>query len=93
MIYIVSKEIKIKKESKDEFNKFIKEWIYKSKQQELNLSIDGFWVADKFLIFERWSSEESFLKFTKLPEYKEFLTTIESFGTEPLKVKKFKTII
>ncbi|WP_051630124.1 putative quinol monooxygenase [Mycoplasma simbae] len=93
MICVVLKEIKVKKENKDEFNEFIKEWIYTSKQQELNLSIDGYWFGDRFSIFERWSSEESFLKFTKLPEYKDFLTKIESFGLEPLKVRKFKTLI
>ncbi|TQC51503.1 hypothetical protein E1I18_02355 [Mycoplasmopsis mucosicanis] len=92
MISVVIKELKIKKELKEQFTTYIKNWIYISKQQELNLSIDGYWAGDKFTIIERWSSEDSFNKFTKLPEYTEFLKKIEEFVFDSIKVRKFKTI-
>ncbi|QBF34710.1 hypothetical protein EG856_02155 [Mycoplasmopsis phocirhinis] len=93
MISLIIKEIKIKKENMNNFNEYIKNWIYVSKQQELNLSIDGFWAGDKFNIVERWSSEESFNKFAKTEQYKEFLTFVENSAQMPLKIKKYKTII
>lgn len=92
MIYLVLKELKIKKENKEEFSRYIEDWIYRNKQQELNLSIDGYWIANKFFIFERWSSEESFNKFTRLDEYINFINKVESYSLEPLKIKKVKTV-
>ncbi|MCT4469908.1 antibiotic biosynthesis monooxygenase [Mycoplasma sp. HS2188] len=93
MIYIVTKELKIKKEEKEEFSKYIKNWIYISKQEELNLSIDGYWMSGRFIIFERWSSEESFMNFSKKDWYKDFLTSITKFTVDEMKVRKFKTVI
>ncbi|AIA29263.1 hypothetical protein MCFN_00450 [Mycoplasmopsis californica] len=93
MICVVTKEIKIKKESRKDFTEYIKKWMYLSKQQELNLSMDGFWISDRFSIIERWSSEDSFHKFTKTAEYKDFLNQIEQFGIGEIKIKKYKTLI
>ncbi|KKB26692.1 hypothetical protein MM26B8_05000 [Mycoplasmopsis meleagridis] len=93
MIFIISKELKIKKEMKANFLEKINAWIIATKKQELNLSIDGMWKdQNHFLIIERWSTEESYEKYISSELHKNLWREIKPSLLSNPYLNKFKTI-
>ncbi|MGP1451645.1 MAG: hypothetical protein ACTTJO_02660 [Metamycoplasmataceae bacterium] len=93
MIYCTSKTLNIKPELKDEFNKWIYEFINEAKKEEMNLSIDGGWKKDNiFVIFERWSSEQTCKNFYSNKQNKEKYIKINSFVLNPITYFSYNTI-
>ncbi|WP_027120853.1 putative quinol monooxygenase [Mycoplasmopsis lipofaciens] len=79
MIYIITKTFKIKNDLKNDFITEIRNFIYTTKKEELNLSIDGAWKNESiFLLIERWSSKESYNSFLNDKENKKLINEIKS---------------
>lgn len=93
MIYCTLKTLNIKPELRNEFEKWINEFISSAKKEGLNLSYDGGWQKENiFVIMERWSDESSCRSYYSKKENKERYSKINDFLTKPVSYFGYKTI-
>ncbi|RMX34813.1 hypothetical protein [Mycoplasmopsis fermentans] len=93
MIYAIFRKAKIKPESKSIFEKNVSLWIDEVKKEEYNLSFDGYWVNDNTFIFmERWSTLETYKKFTKKDEVILQWKSLAKYFSEEIKTYEGNTI-
>ncbi|QSF13436.1 antibiotic biosynthesis monooxygenase family protein [Mycoplasma sp. Mirounga ES2805-ORL] len=94
MIYLVIKHLKVKPEHKDDFETKITNWLKETKKQEYNLSLDGAWKDNNnFLIMERWSTKETYDKFTSSKESQSEWSSIASECQDKPLILKYNSLI